>query len=117
MPILKPQEEYKDPDEYINTMTELARIEAEAVDWGKTGSEADCIETIGICLDNFLSEYNPEAGIKVTGSEINQTVRFSDFEGNVQPIPLKGIMDAMEEHPDGTKGIREYKTVAKFSEE
>ena len=93
------------------TEEQLATIRAEAVDYGLTGSEEKAREELTYAINNYLANMDDSETIS---TEIMETVEFSDLEGNLMPVPLKGIIDRIERHPVYGEGLRDYKIVGKF---
>lgn len=102
-----------DPEKEAET---LALIEKEAIEWGKTITEEKCREQLASAIKNKLEHLDDTETI---ATEIMETVQFTDLEGNLMPLPLKGIIDRIERRtlaPGSTEeGLRDYKVVAKFS--
>lgn len=102
-----------DPEKEAET---LAAIEKEAIEWGKTITEEKCREQLASAIKNKLEHLDDTETIS---TEIMETVQFTDLEGNLMPLPLKGIIDRIERRtlaPGSTEeGLRDYKVVAKFS--
>lgn len=102
-----------DPEKEAETLT---AIEKEAIEWGKTITEKKCREQLASAIKNKLEHLDDTETIS---TEIMETVQFTDLEGNLMPLPLKGIIDRIERRtlaPGSTEeGLRDYKVVAKFS--
>ena len=80
---------YADKDGVIiDTFT----IENEAIEWGKTITHEKALEQLYTAVVNYLSD--PDSNNWIPRSvEISETVLFTDFDGDVMPVPLKGILD------------------------
>lgn len=79
-----------DPEKEAET---LAAIEKEAIEWGKTITEEKCREQLASAIKNKLEHLDDTETIS---TEIMETVQFTDLEGNLMPLPLKGIIDRIE---------------------
>ena len=65
-------------------------IEAEAIDWGKTGNETESREEINRAVRNYITSVEAEKSEYITiSTETTETVQFTDLEGQVMPLPLK----------------------------
>lgn len=98
--------------EYINDEEATAAIEAEAIEWSKTVNEEKAREHLDIAVRNYVRNADTSTTIS---TEVMETVEFSDLEGQIMPLPLKGIIDRIERHPEHGEGLRDYKFVAGFS--
>jgi hypothetical protein len=97
--------------EYIHDADE--RIEAEAIEWSKTIDEQKAREQLSIAVKNYIENADNSETIS---TEISETVEFTDLDGEVMPLPLKGIIDRIERSELG-EGLRDYKIVASFSDQ
>lgn len=89
-------------------------IEEKAIKWSKTVTEESAREALAIAVRNYITNADDSETIS---TETSETVIFSDLEGNIMPVPLKGIIDRIERHKVHGKGLRDYKIVAKFSDD
>lgn len=89
------------------------QIEKEAIEWGKTITEEKAREQLTFAISNYLANLD---GSETISTEIMETVQFTDLEGNIMPLPLKGIIDRIERNQEGEEGLRDYKIVAMFSD-
>lgn len=89
-----------------------AAIEAEAIEWSKTVNEEKAREQLSIAVRNYIRNADTSTTIS---TEVMETVEFSDLDGAIMPLPLKGIIDRIERHPEHGEGLRDYKFVAGFS--
>lgn len=96
-------------------MVEKEFIEERAIEWSKTITQEKAIEQMDTAVVNYLSD--PDSNNWIPRSvEISETVLFSDFEGDVMPVPLKGILDMIAVDSEGREGIVDYKIVTMFSD-
>lgn len=89
------------------------QIEKEAIEWGKTVTEEKAREQLTFAISNYLANLDNSETIS---TEIMETVQFTDLEGQIMPLPLKGIIDRIERNEIAEEGLRDYKIVAMFSD-
>lgn len=97
------------------TVEEIEQIEKEAIQWSKQVTPESCIEALNTSLKNYF-----ETGIyknaKTISTEISETVTFTNLEGEIMPVPLKGIIDRVVSIPELGEGMTDYKFVWKLSD-
>jgi len=98
--------------ELVNDTDAAAAIEKEAIEWSKSVNEEKAREHLDIAVRNYVRNADTSTTIS---TEVMETVEFSDLDGDIMPLPLKGIIDRIERHPEHGEGLRDYKFVAGFS--
>jgi hypothetical protein len=98
--------------EYVHDADTL--IEAEAIEWSKTVDEEKCREQLATAIRNYIENADTSTTV---ATETMETVEFRDLEGEIMPLPIKGVIDRLETHPEHGQGLRDYKFVASFSDQ
>ena len=87
---------------------QFEEIELEAIKWTKTVNETDAFDMLFTAVSNY---YDNISDTETICTEIVETVQFTDFDGNIMPLPLKGIIDRIQKDKDGNEWLVDYKIV------
>lgn len=60
-------------------------------------NEEEARKQLSISITNYID--NADNSMTIS-TEIQEVVEFTDLEGNQMPLPLKGIIDRIEKHPE-----------------
>lgn len=99
----------------------LESLRDRAIDYGKTGSLEKEIDHVKTSLTNYMSHHAELVKLErdhvIYGTEVSHTCQITDpFTGELLPLPVKGKIDLIAETMHG-KGLLDYKTVAKYSDD